>query len=215
MVLEQMPLSLAKIYGSVIPSLMYCDDTVMCFRSPSVVVKVLDEFSAMSGLKINRSKCAVIDNSGSNLQFEIPLCEKVQYLGFSFDKDGLINQSCKFLKSLPDKYHEIKHLRLSPIGMSQFTNSYILAKTTFWAQCESSNNKSFPPHVSIQIRFPPRQWRLQHVAPIHPCKGSYNFPLYKLSVTLRNPTRHHPQQVFPLCELDRIPVSPPNPNGHG
>eukprot|EP01126_Amoeba_proteus_P024617 TRINITY_DN24754_c0_g1_i1.p2 TRINITY_DN24754_c0_g1~~TRINITY_DN24754_c0_g1_i1.p2 ORF type:complete len:136 (-),score=7.32 TRINITY_DN24754_c0_g1_i1:15-422(-) len=92
---------------------MYCDDTVMYFQLPSVVtivlVGLLDKFAMMSGL------------------------------GFTFDKKGIVNQVSNFLRSLPNKYHEIKQFFLSPIGMSQFVNLYVLSKTTFWSQCKSTN----------------------------------------------------------------------------
>eukprot|EP01126_Amoeba_proteus_P060897 TRINITY_DN8112_c0_g1_i1.p1 TRINITY_DN8112_c0_g1~~TRINITY_DN8112_c0_g1_i1.p1 ORF type:complete len:260 (+),score=4.39 TRINITY_DN8112_c0_g1_i1:67-780(+) len=158
---------------------MYCDDTVLCLQHSTVVtsaLELLDEFAAMSGLRINRSKCTIIDNADSNLQFDVPTREQVLYLGFSFDKNGIVNLSCKFLQLLPSKYHETKQLRLSPIGMSQFTNSYILSKSTFWSQCEtystlewkeadmnihkfrfgkaSTSDKVFPPMALHKSLFP-------------------------------------------------------------
>eukprot|EP01126_Amoeba_proteus_P014635 TRINITY_DN16471_c0_g1_i28.p1 TRINITY_DN16471_c0_g1~~TRINITY_DN16471_c0_g1_i28.p1 ORF type:complete len:166 (-),score=8.15 TRINITY_DN16471_c0_g1_i28:469-966(-) len=79
--------SLIKVHGIAIPSLMYCDDTVLCLQHPSAIasaLELLDEFALMSGLKINRSKCAIIDNTNSNIPFEVPLREQVPYLGFTF-----------------------------------------------------------------------------------------------------------------------------------
>eukprot|EP01126_Amoeba_proteus_P037299 TRINITY_DN3844_c0_g1_i1.p1 TRINITY_DN3844_c0_g1~~TRINITY_DN3844_c0_g1_i1.p1 ORF type:complete len:179 (-),score=13.70 TRINITY_DN3844_c0_g1_i1:754-1290(-) len=125
--------------GIAIPSLMYCDDTVLCFWHPSAVpsvITLLDTFAKMSRLKINHSKCTVIDKSNSNLPFEVPLHDQVSYLGFMFDKERIVNQVYKFLFSLPSKCHKIKSLQLSPIGMNQFTNSYIFSRTMFWSQLE-------------------------------------------------------------------------------
>eukprot|EP01126_Amoeba_proteus_P033123 TRINITY_DN3244_c0_g1_i44.p2 TRINITY_DN3244_c0_g1~~TRINITY_DN3244_c0_g1_i44.p2 ORF type:complete len:136 (+),score=2.96 TRINITY_DN3244_c0_g1_i44:1423-1830(+) len=92
------------IYGTVIPSLMYCDNTVMCFNHPSAVsvtINLLNRFTTMSGL------------------------------GFTFDRKGILNQVFNFLCSLSSKYHKIKQLRLSPIGISQFVNSYHPLKSFF------------------------------------------------------------------------------------
>eukprot|EP01126_Amoeba_proteus_P062835 TRINITY_DN859_c0_g1_i1.p1 TRINITY_DN859_c0_g1~~TRINITY_DN859_c0_g1_i1.p1 ORF type:complete len:168 (-),score=13.65 TRINITY_DN859_c0_g1_i1:492-995(-) len=117
LLLQYIPDKIVQIYGWSIPSLMYCDDTTICVNDPTAVIavlKVLDEFAKMSGLRINRSKSSIIDNSGSNLKFDIPTVVTVQYLGFKFDKSGLMKQAANFLLSLPDKYHEIQKLRLSP-----------------------------------------------------------------------------------------------------
>eukprot|EP01126_Amoeba_proteus_P013035 TRINITY_DN15437_c0_g1_i11.p1 TRINITY_DN15437_c0_g1~~TRINITY_DN15437_c0_g1_i11.p1 ORF type:complete len:131 (-),score=5.73 TRINITY_DN15437_c0_g1_i11:197-589(-) len=128
MVLLELSSSLLKVLDSPIPSLMYCDDTVLCFQNSSAIpsaLEILDNFVKISGLKINRSKCAVIDNSQSNTNFELPQREKVPYLGFIFDKNGIVHQSKNFFLSLPSKYHEIRNLHPSPLGMSQFTNLQI------------------------------------------------------------------------------------------
>eukprot|EP01126_Amoeba_proteus_P057363 TRINITY_DN729_c0_g2_i10.p1 TRINITY_DN729_c0_g2~~TRINITY_DN729_c0_g2_i10.p1 ORF type:complete len:139 (+),score=3.07 TRINITY_DN729_c0_g2_i10:260-676(+) len=107
-----------------------------------MVLKILDQFVQISGLKVNRSKSSIIDNSGSGLKFDIPTPQTVQYL-----------------LSLPDKYHEIQKLRLSPIGMNHFVNSYILSKSSFWSQCEVPYVsewlfKKFPLMSSHKSSFP-------------------------------------------------------------
>eukprot|EP01126_Amoeba_proteus_P016821 TRINITY_DN178_c0_g5_i17.p2 TRINITY_DN178_c0_g5~~TRINITY_DN178_c0_g5_i17.p2 ORF type:complete len:122 (-),score=10.32 TRINITY_DN178_c0_g5_i17:983-1348(-) len=75
MVLSELSSSLLKVLNSPIPSLMYCDDTVLCFQNSFDILSALvifDNFVIISGLKINCSKCAVIDNFHSNITFEVP-----------------------------------------------------------------------------------------------------------------------------------------------
>eukprot|EP01126_Amoeba_proteus_P003220 TRINITY_DN11063_c1_g1_i4.p1 TRINITY_DN11063_c1_g1~~TRINITY_DN11063_c1_g1_i4.p1 ORF type:complete len:182 (+),score=3.05 TRINITY_DN11063_c1_g1_i4:737-1282(+) len=112
MVLSELSSSLLKVLDSPIPSLMYYDDTVLCFQNSSVIpsaLKILDNFAKIY----------------SNTTFELPQREQVPYSRFIFDKNGIVHQSKSFLLSLLSKYHEIRNLRLSPIGMSQFTNSQV------------------------------------------------------------------------------------------
>eukprot|EP01126_Amoeba_proteus_P060725 TRINITY_DN806_c0_g1_i20.p1 TRINITY_DN806_c0_g1~~TRINITY_DN806_c0_g1_i20.p1 ORF type:complete len:184 (-),score=7.14 TRINITY_DN806_c0_g1_i20:279-830(-) len=110
LILESIPNEIVNINGFVIPSLMYCDDTVICTKNPSAIITALStlkHFAEFSGLKVNRFKSVIIDNSNSPVDFGIP---KVQ------------SQTARFLKHLPDKYFEIQK---------------VISKAIFWAQCES------------------------------------------------------------------------------
>eukprot|EP01126_Amoeba_proteus_P021843 TRINITY_DN2223_c0_g1_i6.p1 TRINITY_DN2223_c0_g1~~TRINITY_DN2223_c0_g1_i6.p1 ORF type:complete len:299 (+),score=22.94 TRINITY_DN2223_c0_g1_i6:43-939(+) len=146
MILQSFPESVMSVYGHTIPSLMYCDDTVICVNNPAALSKalnVLNEFAAISGLKVNLSKSSIIDKSGVTISLPVPRVQTVQYLGFKFNPDGIIQQSLSFLNNLPDKYWEVQKLNLSLIGMSQFTNSYILSKAIFWSTYEAITDKEW------------------------------------------------------------------------
>eukprot|EP01126_Amoeba_proteus_P029455 TRINITY_DN2905_c0_g1_i18.p1 TRINITY_DN2905_c0_g1~~TRINITY_DN2905_c0_g1_i18.p1 ORF type:complete len:242 (-),score=-6.46 TRINITY_DN2905_c0_g1_i18:202-927(-) len=110
MILETIPNQLVNINGFVILLLMYCNDTVVCVENPQAlqtILQTLDSFAL----------------------FDIPKVQNVQYLGFKFGSNGLVNQSINFLKKLPSKYTEVRKLNLSPFhspkedsicGSSQF-----------------------------------------------------------------------------------------------
>eukprot|EP01126_Amoeba_proteus_P008532 TRINITY_DN1317_c0_g1_i2.p1 TRINITY_DN1317_c0_g1~~TRINITY_DN1317_c0_g1_i2.p1 ORF type:complete len:175 (+),score=2.38 TRINITY_DN1317_c0_g1_i2:485-1009(+) len=107
LILNHMSKSLIDLHRHLIPSLMYCDETLINVKHPqqiSQALSILDSFTAFSGLK------------------------------FLFDKDRLVPQATKFLKDLPLKYYKISKLNPSLLRMKQFTNSYVLSKALFWAQ---------------------------------------------------------------------------------
>eukprot|EP01126_Amoeba_proteus_P029457 TRINITY_DN2905_c0_g2_i13.p1 TRINITY_DN2905_c0_g2~~TRINITY_DN2905_c0_g2_i13.p1 ORF type:complete len:139 (+),score=3.79 TRINITY_DN2905_c0_g2_i13:823-1239(+) len=110
MILETIPNQLVNINGFVILLLMYCNDTVVCVENPQALQTILQ----------------TLDNFAL---FDIPKVQNVQYLGFKFGSNGLVNQSINFLKKLPSKYTEVRKLNLSPFhspkedsicGSSQF-----------------------------------------------------------------------------------------------
>eukprot|EP01126_Amoeba_proteus_P047115 TRINITY_DN5360_c0_g1_i4.p1 TRINITY_DN5360_c0_g1~~TRINITY_DN5360_c0_g1_i4.p1 ORF type:complete len:246 (-),score=25.80 TRINITY_DN5360_c0_g1_i4:533-1270(-) len=116
-------------------SLFYCDDTVLISTTEEeiqLLLKILVEFTNVSGLSINPSKCVIFNNISDNkLGFESP--SKVMYLSFTFNACGLISLFEVWFDKLPLKYSDLQHLNLLPKGCVQFYISYVSLKLEFWS----------------------------------------------------------------------------------
>eukprot|EP01126_Amoeba_proteus_P031374 TRINITY_DN307_c0_g3_i4.p1 TRINITY_DN307_c0_g3~~TRINITY_DN307_c0_g3_i4.p1 ORF type:complete len:204 (-),score=9.85 TRINITY_DN307_c0_g3_i4:466-1077(-) len=103
MILQSHQSSVVHINGHSIPSLMYCDDIVICVDSTlalSQSLNVIDSFSEVSGLFINRKKSAVICSLSPLPNLSILIASSVPYLGFKFDCHGIVNQAAKFVDTI-------------------------------------------------------------------------------------------------------------------
>ena len=152
------------------------------------IINILDEFQAISGLKINLSKCKAVW-IGRNRGFNVKVCEDLKLiwahnftlLGIELDSD-LAKMDTNFRK----KYDDIKALynnwlyrHLSPLGRITVIKSIALSKLSSVVVCPHIAPTVLKDLINLSFKFlwknkPDRMKRVDAMLPID--KGGLNMP---------------------------------------